>query len=88
VFQKNQTVIQSLLKIQTKMNQASFSLGPKTRIQIADEYSDMKPRQLTAKIKRFNLDIPSGDIMIKHQKMIYEAFGYPSSVKKEWYAHV
>ncbi len=62
-------------------------LAPKNRVEIALEYK-MTPRQLTAKIKYFKLDIPSGDIMPKHQKMIYEAFGYPPSVKWEWYAHV
>jgi hypothetical protein len=67
------------------MNQ--ITLEPKTRIQIAGEYG-MTPRQLTSKIKRFNLDVPSGDIMAKHQKMIYEEFGYPPSVKREWYADV
>lgn len=62
-------------------------LLPKTRLQIAAEYN-MSPRQLTSKIKSLGLDIPHGDIMPKHQKMIYEAFGYPPSVKKEWYANV
>ncbi len=62
-------------------------LLPKTRLQIAIEYG-MTPRFLTTKIKRFHLDIPSGDILPKHQKLIYETFGYPSSVKRAWYADV
>jgi hypothetical protein len=62
-------------------------LLPKTRLQIAAEYG-FTPRFLTSKMRRFLLDIPSGDILPKHQKLIYEALGYPSSVKRAWYADV
>ena len=64
-----------------------YWLAPKTRLMIAEEF-EMKPRQLTAKILKFQLDIPSGDIMPKHQKMIYEKWGYPTGVNPEWYANV
>ena len=60
---------------------------PKNRIEMAAEF-DMNTRQFRDKIKQFELDIPHGDIMPKHQKEIYEKWGYPTGVKKEWYADV
>ncbi len=63
------------------------SLSPKTRISMAAEFN-MSPRQFSSKIKQSGLTMPNGDIMPKHQKMIYEYFGYPLGIKKEWYVDV
>ena len=65
----------------------AYRLTPKTRIIIAAEF-EMTPRQLTAKIKKFQFDIPSGDIMPKHQKLMYDTWGYPTGINPEWYAFV
>ena len=54
---------------------------------MAGEYR-MNARQFTAKTKQTPIDVPSGDIMPKKQKEIYEAWGYPTGIKKEWYADV
>ena len=67
--------------------ESEFSLPPMTRIAVAAQYF-MTSRQLADKIKQRNLDIPPSDLMPKHQKMIYDEFGYPRGVKREWYADV
>ena len=61
------------------------SLSPKTHLSMAAEFN-MSPRLFSSKIKQLN--IPNGDIMPKHQKMIYELLGYTSKAKREWYADV
>lgn len=71
-----------------KKAQNIVCLAPKTRLQMAEEFEMIDVRQLIAAFKRHKLDIPSGNIMPKHQKMIYDALGYPTSIKKEWYADV
>ena len=64
-----------------------YVVSPKNRITMAGEYA-MNARQFTAKIRKTPIDVPSGDIMPKKQKEIYEAWGYPTGIKKEWYADV
>ena len=62
-------------------------LAPKTRILMGSELG-MSPRLLTQKIREYKLDIPKGDILPKHQKLIYDLFGYPFHIQKEWYDHL
>ena len=64
-----------------------YELKAKNRIQISAEYG-ISPRVLALRIKKYELDIPQGDILSKHQKVIYEALGYPTGIKKEYYADV
>ena len=64
-----------------------YELKAKNRIQISAEYG-ISLRVLALRIKKYELDIPQGDILPKHQKVIYEALGYPSGIKKEYYADV
>ncbi|HAD15174.1 MAG TPA: hypothetical protein DCF33_22340 [Saprospirales bacterium] len=54
----------------------AFIQPSKTRKEIAAEYG-IDPHTLKNWFKRDKLDIPSGDISPKFQKLIYETYGYP-----------
>lgn len=78
-----------------KLNKNEFSgkssksdFGCKTRQQIAAEYGWRSLQTLRNKLKQNKIDLPSGSITPKWQKVIYETFGYPSSVQKEDYKDV
>ena len=55
---------------------------PKTREQIADEYGQSY-RNLRRKIKKVNIELPSGDVYPEWQKVIYETLGYPNPYLKK-----
>jgi hypothetical protein len=56
----------------------------KSRQQIADEYG-IDYKTLMRRIKKNNIEIPSGSVFKVDQKKIYEALGYPNpTVKKQF----
>ncbi len=61
---------------------------PKTRDIVAAEFG-ITVKVLNATIERYELDIPPYGILFpKHQKLIYEALGYPNCVNREDYENV
>ncbi|MBI1227710.1 MAG: hypothetical protein GC192_20925 [Bacteroidetes bacterium] len=62
------------------MNNKPALSGSKTRQQIANEFSFSYPT-FWRKIKSVGIDLPSGLICPKWQKLIYEALGYPPEVE-------
>jgi hypothetical protein len=61
----------------------------KTRQQVADEYFDTTIKVLNGAIERHKLNIPHGGALFpKHQKLIYEALGYPLGVNPKNYENV
>jgi hypothetical protein len=60
----------------------------KTRQQVADELN-VTIKVLNGAIERHKLNIPHGGALFpKHQKLIYEALGYPSGVNPKDYENV
>ncbi|MGB0863284.1 MAG: hypothetical protein ACPGXZ_10220 [Saprospiraceae bacterium] len=51
----------------------------KTRKQLALEYG-ISERTLRRYIKKLNIEIPSGNLTPKNQKIIYENLGYPNNI--------
>jgi hypothetical protein len=61
----------------------------KSRQQVAAEYPNVTIKALNGAIERHGLNIPHGGALFpKHQKLIYEALGYPSNVNPKNYENV
>lgn len=57
--------------------QASITeFSGQARQQIADEYKT-SPKTLRRWFKKYNIQVPPGNITPKYQKLIYETLGYP-----------
>jgi hypothetical protein len=60
-----------------EIDKAQVYIQPsKTRKEIASEYG-IAPHTLKNWFKRDKLEIPSGDISPKFQRLIYETYGFP-----------
>lgn len=57
-------------------NKPSMSFPTKTRQQMAFEYK-ISTRTLSRWLKKLDIDLPSGNITPKYQKIIYEKLGNP-----------
>ena len=60
----------------------------KTRQQMAEEFGWRSVKTFKTKIEKSEINLPSGSITLKWQKLIYEEFGYPPSVSKDAYKDV
>jgi hypothetical protein len=62
-------------------------LNPKTRVQIASEYG-IDYKTLMRRLKKQEIDLPSGLIYPKNQKKIYESLGYTNAKLKADFHHL
>lgn len=54
----------------------------KTRAEFAAEYN-VKPRTFRRWLKKANIELPSGYITPKYQRLIYDTFGMPEKKPKQ-----
>ncbi|MEM0992567.1 MAG: hypothetical protein AAF806_26645 [Bacteroidota bacterium] len=57
--------------------QNTVPVTPKTRTEIAQEYS-ISYKTLMRRLKKCAIELPSGLLFSKEQKIVYECLGYPS----------
>lgn len=62
--------------------------GCKTRQQMTDEFGWRSVKTFKTKLEKSGINLPSGSITLKWQKLIYEEFGYPPDVAKDAYKDV
>lgn len=59
---------------------------PKTRQQIAEEYN-ISRRTLARWLKKEQIELSSGLVLIEEQQLVYSAFGVPPTVAKTQMSH-
>ena len=62
-----------------------YELKAKNRIQISAEYG-ISPRVLALRIKKYELDIPQGDILPKHQKSFMRLWATQQTLEWDSYS--
>lgn len=63
-------------------NNAPNSISPKTRKQIAQAYG-INYKTLMSRLKRKEIELPSGLLFLEEQELIYQALGRPKNDEDE-----